>query len=208
MKIKGKHFSLLVGAGFAALLLVSAPALAAVAPPLGVVQQFGVLGASAVTGQTGLGAVINGDVGSYPTPSISNFPPSSVLAPFVLHPTADAVVQQAQIDATAAFTNLLGQGPGTALVAELGGTTRGPGVYSFSLTANIATTSTLTLNGAGTYIFLVGSSITANVGSNVLLKNGATPCNVFWRVHDSATLNGNNFPGTVIAAVPSPWQPS
>jgi hypothetical protein len=102
---------------------------------------------------------------------------------------------------TAAFTNLLGQGPGTALVAELGGTTLGPGVYSFSSTANIATTTTLTLNGAGPYIFLVGSSITANVLSKVVLQNGANPCDVFWWVHDSATLNGNNFLGTVIARV-------
>ncbi len=58
---------------------------------------------------------------------------------------------------------------------------------------------TLTLNGAGTYIFLVGSSITAGVGSNIVLENGANPCNVFWRVHASATRNGHHVAGTGIA---------
>jgi Ice-binding-like len=61
---------------------------------------------------------------------------------------------------------------------------------------------TLTLNGAGTYIFLVGSSITAGVGSNIVLENGANPCNVFWRVHASPTLNGTHFAGTGIVGSP------
>jgi hypothetical protein len=201
MKVKGRYFSFLLGAGFAALLLASAPALATVAtaPPLGGAQQFGALGASAVTGQTGLGAVVSGDVGSYPTPSITNFPPSIVLAPFVLHLAADAVVQLAQTDATAASANLFGQGPPTVLVAQLGGTTQVPGVYSFASTADIATNTTLTLSGAGIYVFQVGSSITANVGSHVVFENGASPCSVFWAVTGSATLSGVNFPGTVIA---------
>jgi len=183
---------------FGTFLLGASSTLAAVAPPLGQVQSFAVLGGSAVTGQTGTGALIDGDVGSSPTPSITNFPPSQVLLPFFLHLSNDAVVQQAQIDATAASTNLLGQGPGTPLPAQLGGTSVVPGVYSFSSTADIATTQTFTLNGPGIYIFLVGSSITANVLSNVVL-NGADPCDVFWRVQDSATLNGLHFPGTVIA---------
>jgi hypothetical protein len=202
MNLKSKYFSLLVGAGFAALLSGPSSALAAAAPPLGVVQQFGVLGAAGVTGQAGVAptTVVNGDVGSSPTATITNFPPSSVLAPFVLHLTNDAVVQQAQIDATAASANLLAQGPGTTIPDELGLTTLGPGVYSFtSGAANIAGSTTLTLNGAGIYIFLVGSSITANVLSDVVLQNGANPCNVFWRVQISATLNGIHFPGTVIA---------
>jgi hypothetical protein len=199
-KQKCKYWSLLAIAGFAAALLCGpSPALAQVAPPLGVLQQFGVLAAAGVTGQAGGGAVINGDVGSTPTLSIDNFPPSSVLAPFVLHFTNDGVVQQAKIDATAASTNLQGQGPGLVILDELGGTSRGPGIYSFSSTATISSGTTFTLDGAGIYIFLVGSSITAVSTSNVNLINGATACNVFWRVEASATLNGVNFPGTVIA---------
>jgi hypothetical protein len=90
------------------------------------------------------------------------------------------------------------QGPGTALVAQLGGVNLGPGVYSFGSTADIAAGTTLTLSGAGVYIFIVPSAITANVGSNIVLV-GVDPCQVFWRAGSDATLNGVNFPGTVIA---------
>lgn len=170
-------------------------ATAMVAPPLGFVQQFGVLAASGVTAAGT--AVVAGDVGSCPTPSITGAGLSTV-PPFTIHPAADAVVCQAQTDATAASTNLLGQGPGTALPAQLGNTNLGPGVYSFSSTADIAAGTTFTLTGAGSYIFLVGSAVTANVGSNMVLI-GVDPCEVFWRVGSDATLNGVNFVGTVIA---------
>ena len=113
-------------------------------PPLGLVRRFGVLAASGVTA-AGI-AVVNGDVGSCPTPSITGAGLSTV-PPFTIHPTADAVTCQAQIDADAASINLQGQGPGTLLPAQLGGTVLGPGVYSFATTADIAATTTLTLSG-------------------------------------------------------------
>jgi ice-binding like protein len=165
------------------------------APPLGFVRQFGILAAAGVTANGT--AVVAGDVGSCPTPSITGAGLSTI-PPFIIHPAADAVVCQAQTDATAAATNLLGQGPGALLAAQLGGTNIGPGVYSFASTADIAVGTTLILTGAGSYVFLVPSAITANVTSNVVLV-GVDPCEVFWRVGSSATLNGVNFPGTVIA---------
>jgi ice-binding like protein len=169
-----------------------------VAPPLGLVRQFGVLGASGVTAAGT--AVIAGDVGSCPTPSITGA--ISATAPFTVHPAADAVVCQAQIDATTAVNNLNSQGPGSLLPAQLGGTTVGPGVYSFATSADIAAGggagSVLTLSGAGSYIFLVPTSLTANVLSSIALI-GVDPCEVFWRVGSAATLNGGNFVGTVFA---------
>ena len=90
-------------------------------------------------------------------------------------------------------------GGATALGPELGSTVVTPGVYAFSTTANIASGTTLTLNGAGIYIFKVGSALTANVLSNVLLQNGASPCNIYWQVTSAATLNGVTFSGTVVA---------
>jgi hypothetical protein len=172
---------------------------AQVAPPLGAAQQFGVLGNSAVTGATGSGVLVTGDVGSSPTPTISNFPPSSAQLPFVVHNTNDGVVQQAHLDAIAAYTNLQIQGPGTVLpdnLATVGALS--PGIYSFVTGApDLPASATLTLNGAGVFIFNVGSSLTANVLSNVV--GTANPCNIFWRIGSSATLNGNTFKGTVIA---------
>src|ERR1035441_2733498 len=92
MKIKAP--GILACAGFAALLLVSAPALAvvAVAPPLGTAKQFGALGNSGVTGSTGAGVVVvSGDVGSSPTSTIINFPPSRTMPPFTVHYANDGV---------------------------------------------------------------------------------------------------------------------
>ncbi len=186
--------SLLASLGFVALLsLAQTDAALAAEPPLGLVQQFGVLGSAGVTA-AGSATVVNGDVGSATTVTGA----WSTVPPFTVHAPADAIVGQALIDATAASTNLLGQGPGALLGAGLGGTTLGPGVYSFAVTADIAASTTFTLSGAGSYVFLVPSSLTANVLSSVVL-DGVDPCQVFWRVGSTATLNGLNFPGTVIA---------
>jgi hypothetical protein len=190
----------MAGVGLAVVLfaLFVAPAVwAQTAPPLGVASQFGALGSSAVTGATGSGVVVEGDVGSTPTSTISNFPPSTVDPLWFLHLTDDGVVQDAAADAQTAYTNLAGQGPATEIPDGLS-TTLGPGVYSFETGApDLGAGETLTLNGDGVFIFLVGSSLTANVGS--MVTGTADACNVFWQVTESATLNGGNFWGTVIA---------
>ncbi len=197
--MKRAYFSLL-GAfvGFAALLYGPFPVLAQSAPPLGILQQFSVLGNSGVTGSTGAGTVVSGDVGSSPTASITNFPPSSVAPPFTLHLTNDLTVQQAHLDAISAYNFLAAQGPGTVLPAQLNGAVLTSGIYSFAGgAADLAALGTLTLNGPGIFVFQVDSTLTANVGSNVI--GTANPCNVFWRVGTSATLNGVSFRGNVIA---------
>ncbi len=197
--MKRTYFSLLgVFGGFAALLYGPFPAVAQIAPPMGVAQQFSALGNSGVTGSTGAGTVVNGDVGSSPTPSITNFPPSTVTPPFTLHLANDLTVQQAHTDAIAAYNFLAAQGPGTVLAAQLDGAVLTSGIYSFAGgAADLAALGTLTLNGPGVFVFQVDSALTANVGSNVI--GTADPCNVYWRVGTSATLNGVSFRGNVIA---------
>jgi len=188
-------------AGLASLVLLgsSAVASAQVRPPLGVAQQFAVLGNSAVTGAAGAGVVINGDVGSSPNATINNFPPSRATPPFIVHNTNDGVVSQAHADATAAYNAMLIQGPGTVLADNLGiAGALGPGIYSFVTgAADLPAGTTLTLNGNGVFIFNVGSTLVMNVNSAVV--GTANPCNIFWRVGTSATLNGTNFLGTVVA---------
>lgn len=193
---------LLASVGLTAFVLVSATAQAQVAPPLGVAQQFGVLGNSGVTGSTGTGTLVSGDVGSSPTATITNFPPSSTAPPFIVHSVIDAVVNQAHTDAITAYNALAIQGTGTVLpdnLATVGVLT--PGVYSFTTgAADLPAGATLTLNdptGTGIFVFNVASSLTANALSNVV--GTANPCNIYWRVGTSATLNGTSFRGTVIA---------
>ena len=153
------------------------------------------MGNSGVTGSAFPGTIVAGDVGSFPTPTISNFPPSTVVFPFTLHLAADPVVQQAHTDAIAAYVFLAAQGPGTVLPADLDGQVLTSGIYSGA--ASLANNGTLTLNGPGIFIFQVSSTLQMNTGSSVV--GTADPCNVYWRVGSSATLLGDVFFGNVFA---------
>lgn len=166
--------------------------------PIGTVQQFSILGRDAVTGSTVAGTTVTGDVGSSPTPTITNFPPSTVAGGFTLHLANDAAVQQARLDAIAAYSYLAGLAVDATLPAQLNGQVLTTGVYDFtSGAADLAAAGTLTLNGPGIFVFKVTSALTANVLSTVI---GTAPsCNIFWQVGTSATLNGNNFLGSVFA---------
>ncbi|MFT5452694.1 MAG: type II secretory pathway pseudopilin PulG [Enterobacterales bacterium] len=168
------------------------------APSLGDAQGFALLAGSTVT-VAATGTVITGHVGVSPGTSITGIPAGATLTGYstTYSNTAEAIAAQASSNAL--YVDLVGRGPATAITAELGGTTVTPGTYSFSSSANIAAGTTLTLDGAGIYIFKVGSAITANVGSNVILQNGASPNQVFWQVTSAATLNGVTFSGTVVA---------
>lgn len=175
---------------------------AQVAPPLGVVQQFSVLGGSGVTGSAGAGTTVNGDVGSFPTCGVTNFPPSTVVPPFILHGpiVCDGTVPTARADATTAFL-ALNQGPGTVIADNLAGQVLGPGVYTFTLgTADIPGGGTLTLTGgAGSiYVFRTASTLTANITSAINF-GAVNPCNVYWQVGSSATINAN-FGGNIFAS--------
>jgi hypothetical protein len=181
--------------GLVALGLTQSSIFAQVAPSLGRAAEFAMLGNSAVTGSAGSGSTVNGSVGSFPTASVTNFPPSTVTAGFTLHTTANATVQGAQADARTAYNFLAAQG-GTAINNNL--STNGvlsPGVYSVAA-GDLPASATMTLNGSGIFIFNVTSTLTMNVGSAII--GTANPCNVYWRVGTSATLNGTSFMGTVL----------
>jgi hypothetical protein len=165
---------------------------------LGSADSYAVFGAAAVNsaGST----VLNGNLGVSPGSSVTGFPPGVVNG--TLH-AADSQAQQAGADALTAFVALGGESPIQNLTgSDLGGLTLGPGVRSFDTSAQL--TGTLTLDGggnsAGRFDILVGSTLTASVGSSIVLINGAQPDNVFWRIGSSATIGaGSLFSGTVLA---------
>jgi hypothetical protein len=180
--------------GVAALLFSASPALA---QSLGAATSFAISATAGVTAAGGAGTIITGDVGTSPSASITGFPPALVTAPFSLHANDTAA-----IDARAAVTALyteLGVGPCTTTPgAQMAAINFGPGIHCFSSTADLALGSSMTLTGAGVYIFRVPAELTANVLSTVTIA-GANPCLVFWQVGSAATLNGANFPGNVVA---------
>jgi hypothetical protein len=51
----------------------------------------------------------------------------------------------------------------------------------------------LTLNGAGTYIFLFGTSLTVPANGSVVLTNGATADNVYFVTGTTFTFGANNL---------------
>lgn len=171
------------------------------APPLGSAQTFAVLGASTVT-NTGP-TIITGDLGVSPGTSITGFPPGTVTGG-TIH-AGDAVATAAQADAHTAYAALVAEPCGTNLSGMILGTSPGavalsPGVYCFNSSAQL--TGTLTLNGAGVYVFQIASTLTTASNSSVVLTNGATAGNVFWQVGSSATLGTNTaFTGSVFALI-------
>lgn len=181
-------------AAIALLLLISAlPVQAgptiATAPNLGVAGSFAVLAYSTVTN---VGAsIVSGNLGVSPGTAVTGFPPGVVING-TIH-SADALAAQAQADATAAYLQLAGQACDVTypLVADIGGTTILPGVYCFPSSAGI--TGQLILDGQGdpnsVWVFNIESTLVTAPASSVLLINGANPCNVFWRVGSSATLD-------------------
>ena len=165
----------------------------------GAAGSFAIVGGTAVSAN-GVGSSVNGDVGVSPGTSITGFPGSaSTVPPYSTHSNDGAAI--AAQAATLSLYNFLAAAPGaTVIPAQLNGQLRGPGTYSFvGGAADLAALGTLTLSGAGVYIFQVGSALTANVGSSIALLGGADACNIYWQVTSAATLNGTNFAGNVVA---------
>lgn len=180
---------------------VLAGSLASAAAPtvgLGSATSFAVLAGSGIT-NTGP-SVINGNIGSYPTTSITGFPPGLVNG---TDHAGDAVTQGAKTDLTTAYNDAAGRTPVTTVPTELGGTTLVPGVYR-SAAGTFGITGTVTLNGQGdpnaVFVFQTGSTLITATGSSVSLIGSAQSCNVFWQVGSSATLGGStSFKGTILA---------
>jgi hypothetical protein len=165
---------------------------------LGSAGNFAVLGGTSVT-NTGDTIIVYGNVGVSPGGTITGFPPGVVNGTI---DTGGSIAAQAQTDLTNAYNAAAGEvapPANTAGTLTYFSTTLMPGVYSASSTIDI--TGTLTLNGNGVYIFQAGSTLTAEVGSQVILTNGAQANDVFWQVGSSATILGGStaFEGTVLA---------
>ena len=186
-------------------------------------RNFAVLGKSAVTGSTGAGSVVSGgNVGlDAAYTGITNFPPSSVVAPGVLEATtagglivaAPAVTLQAQTDLAADIVTY------TAMTATQTGLSNlstndgggGAGVYHAGVFKSVAASSldiptTITLdaqnNPNAVFVFVAGSTITLEYNASVLLANGAQAGNVFWIVGSSYTSvfgTTSNMVGNIMA---------
>ncbi|MHB8580705.1 MAG: ice-binding family protein [Ignavibacteriaceae bacterium] len=108
----------------------------------------------------------------------------------------------AQTDLGAALTNANGRSNDSTISGDaLGGLTLTRGVYS-GVALDLASGTTLTLNGSSTDIFIIRASSTLNINTNstISLTGGAVWSNVFWYVGSSATIySGTTFNGIILA---------
>jgi hypothetical protein len=154
---------------------------------LGTAGTYAALAQSTIT-NTG-NTLLNGDLGLSPGSSVVGFPPGLVSG--TKHIT-DAAAAQAHTDATTAAVALQATGPGTDISAtDLGGDTLTPGTYS-ATAAGTWTAGALTLNGAGEYILLFGTSLTLPANASIVLINGATADKVYFVTGTSITFGANN----------------
>jgi hypothetical protein len=171
-----------------------AAAFAATQPALGTALNYAVLAGQTIT-NTGP-SVIAGHLGLDPGSSVTGFPPGSVIG---VPDISSATSLQAKNDLVTGYTDAA-NAPSTSNLStqDLGGKKLTPGVYTFSSSATL--TGSLTLSDNGVFIFQIGSALTTESYSTVLLQNGAQACAVFWQVRSSATLGSySRFQGNLMA---------
>jgi hypothetical protein len=148
-------------------------------------------------------SVLNGDLGVSPGTALPGFGLPAVVNG-ATHEN-DAVAAQAQSDLTNAYNVAAGQpvAPADDLSGtDLGNRTLTAGAYRY--TSDALLTGPLTLDAAGDpnaqFVFEIGSALTTESASSVLLINGASPCNVYWQIGSSATLGSTTaFQGNLMA---------
>ena len=174
------------------------PADAATAPVgLGTAGSFAVLAGSTIT-NTGA-SLLTGDLGVSPGTAVTGFPPGLVVGGTIHR--AGAVALKAKSDLTTAYNDAAGRPTTSAVTTDLGGSTLVPGVYTGP---TLSLTGALTLNAKGdpnaVFVFQSASTLITASASRIVLINGASPCNVYFKVASSTTLGTNSvFVGTVLA---------
>lgn len=179
----------------------SSSALAATSPVLVGSASYSVLAGTTVT-CTGA-TTVTGDVGVAAGAAITGFPVPCVVSPGSTH-SNDASAIAAQADNLTAFGTLdaaanadanciggvLPSGTDLTLLSPLVA-----GLYcsagSFLLTGN------LTFTGSGVWVFKTVSTLITSPGSSI---TGGDPCNIWWRIGSSATLDTTtSFKGNILA---------
>jgi hypothetical protein len=179
----------------------SIAALASTAPGLGTASTYAVLAGTTVT-NTG-NTVLSGNLGVSPGSACTGFPaPCTGGGPGVVNAgtihAGDAAALQAQTDLTAAYGVAASSPCNSTSLAPWGGQTLTPGTYCQTTSPTIS--GNLILSGNGVFIFKSGSTLVTAPGATVSVINGAQPCNVFWQVSSSATLDTTTtFVGTIMA---------
>lgn len=172
-----------------------------VAPPsvnLGTAANYVLFAVSGGVGNTGT-SQITGNIGTN-VGAITGFETSTVIGS--LH-TADAATAQCATDVLSAYNQLNGLAATSTHAAVLGnGETLTPGIYNLPAAGSVAGVLTLDAQGHSgeLFIFKIGAALTTGAGATVNLINGASACNVYWKVEGAVTMGASTtMVGTLIA---------
>jgi hypothetical protein len=169
---------------------------------LGTASTFAVLAAAGIT-NTG-STVLTGDIGSFPTATITGLTPVGGGGPGTFSGANygnSATTQTAMTDLNTAYNDAAGRTGATTVATELGGTILTAGIYN-SAAGTFGITGTLTLSGAASsvFIFQMASTLITAASSSVILSGDVVWTNVFWQVGSSATLGASSvLEGTILA---------
>lgn len=188
--------------------------------PLGSASTFAVMGYAGVTNAGA--SVITGDLGVGPGAIEAtgfDLTANTIVGPGTVTAglgmvsgtiyVGDPTALQAHDDAVIAYNYLQAQVPDTIFgaVHPLDGLTFTPGIYNFPSSANLQVNGTVYLDFQGNndalFIFQFGSTLVTMANSKVIaLNTSGDTCigsNVYWAVGSSATIDGSEFIGSVIA---------
>ena len=169
------------------------------APNLGVTSTFALFTGTGAFDNTGA-SYVTGDIGSNVSP-ITGFPnPGTVVG---LTHEIDAVSAQASIDVNVAYGELSGLSVFTVLGTTMGsGQVLTAGIYHTGAATTI--NGDLILDGEGNtnalFIIKIGGALSTGTFTNIVLRNSASMCNVYWQIEGQFELGQSSvFRGTIVA---------
>ena len=169
-----------------------------VAPDLGSSSNFALFTASGAFNNAGA-SVVTGDAGTN-VGAFNAFPPGVIIGNVY---TADPVTAQAATDVAIAYGFVSAMTCGSVIPSTLGnGQTLLPNIYCTGAASTINGDLILDAQGdpGSIFIFQIDGALATTVDSRIILANGASLCNVYWRVNGQVDLGENSlFQGTILA---------
>jgi hypothetical protein len=167
------------------------------APNIGIDSSFALFTATGAFGNTG-STMIWGDVGT----NMGAYIGSQIVMENVY--LEDSVSAKAAQDASTAYTYMAGLACDSTIETPFGDSLVLVSGKVYCLTSASALIGNLILdakgNPDGIFIIKIDGALSTNTNTNVILKNSASFCNVYWQVGGAVDLGENStFKGTIIA---------
>jgi hypothetical protein len=172
------------------------------APDLGTASSFALFTGNGAFNEVGTSSTVTGNVGTN-VGAFNAFPPGILINGTRYMPSSSVAVQ-AGADVVTAFGNFGANGAVLGTPLETYNTTGFIYAGTYHTTGAAALNGDFTLDAQGDpnaiFIININGELTVGAGFNILLKNSASVCNIYWLINGAFSLGaGSDFKGTVIA---------